>query len=366
MTDSTTRSMQDAYIKGAARPVNFLSGFFTSGSAHFHNTEKVELDVYRSDEEIAVVIQDMSQGYRMNAESKFTNKEFTPPVFKEAVPLNAFDLLKRNPGQNPFEDPEYRGNLTARAYSAISKVENKIRRSIEVQASQVLQTGQITLRDSNGTALYTLDFKPKTSHFVSAGVSWATATAEQKLGDIDAVGEEIRDDGLGDPNQLIMGTDAFENLFGDEDVRPRFDIRNYNQGRIVSMEVRGNGGTYRGIIEIGNYKYDVWTYGGRYIDPQTRQKVRFVDPGNVIVRVADARLNTSFGAIPNIGKLLGASNQNLLPELPGRLSNAGGSMDLFTNTWISGDGEQMFVGVGARPLLQPTDIDSFGCITTGL
>jgi hypothetical protein len=132
------------------------------------------------------------------------------------------------------------------------------------------------------------------------------------------------------------------------------------------MEMRGNGGNFRGVVEIGNYRYDVWTYGGRFKDPQTGNKVQFISPEKVVVRASGGRLDATFGAIPNIGSMLGAQATNLLPELPGRVSNANGGMDLFTNAWLSQDGEQLFGGVGARPLMIPTAIDTYGCLDTGL
>ena len=110
----------------------------------------------------------------------------------------------------------------------------------------------------------------------------------------------------------------------------------------------------------------MWTYGGRYIDPQTQVKTQYIDPANVIVRSSAARLDATFGSIPNIGKLLGATNKISLPMMPSRFSIASTSIDLNTNIWLSEDGENLFSGVGTRPLLYPTAIDTFGRIATGV
>lgn len=365
MSGNTTKRMIRAYQQ-MAQPTLFLSGLFQSPPENFHSSEEVEIDIVRSDEEISIVIQDLSTGYRMNSEDLYTSKGFKPPIHKEAMPINSFDLIKRMPGQNPFESPDFRANVIVRMFNGMTKIERKIRRSIEVQAAQVLQTGRVTLTDINGNALYTLDYKPKASHFPTAGTSWATATGAQKLSDLNNLAEQIRDDGLADPDQIIMGADAFENFISDDEIQKRFDIRRIDLGTISAMEMRGNGGNYRGIVEVGNYRYDVWTYGGRYNDPQLDKKNHFVSPGNIIVRASSGRLDATFGAIPNIGSLMGGQASQLLPELPSRVSNAEGGMDLFTNAWLSADGEQLFGGVGARPLMIPTAIDTFGCLDTGL
>lgn len=365
MSGSVTKKMIAAYAQGA-EPTLFLSGFFQSPAENFHSSEEVEIDIVRSDEDVAIAVQDLSTGYRMNSEDLYTNKSFKPVIYKEAVPINSFDLIKRMPGENPFQSPDFRANVITRIFSGMRKVERKIRRSVEIQASQVLQTGTVTLNDSAGNAVYSIDYKPKAAHFPTAGTSWATATAAQKAADIIALAETIRNNGLANPDQLIFGADDYENLINDADFRSRFDVRRIDQGTIAPMEVRGNGGIYRGIVELGNYRYDVWTYGGRYKDPQTGNKVQYVNNGKVIVRASSGRLDATFGAIPNIGNLLGGGSSRLLPELPSRLANAAGGMDLFTNAWLSNDGEQLFGGVGARPLLIPTAIDTFGCLTTQL
>lgn len=365
MSDTVTKRMISAYNQ-MGTPLMFLSGMFQSPAENFHSSEEVEIDIIRSDEDISIVVQDLSTGYRMNSEDLYTNKGFKPPIHKEALPINSFDLVKRMPGQNPFESPDFRANVMSRMFSGMTKIERKIRRSIELQASQVLQTGVVTLTDAAGTALYTLDYKPKATHFPTAGTSWATASGTQKISDINDLAEIIRNDGLADPDELHMGITAFDNFINDSDVQKRFDIRRIDQGTIAPMQQRGNGGTFRGIVEIGNYRYDVWTYGGRYKDPQTGAKVQYLDPGKIIVRASSGRLDATFGAIPNIGALMGGQATQLLPELPGRITNAQGSMDLFTNAWLTPDGEQLFGGVGARPLLIPTAIDTYGCLDTQL
>lgn len=364
MSGTTTRRMISAYFQEAA-PTAFFSGFFTASPENFHTSEEVEIDIVRSEEDVSIVIQDLSTGYRMNSEDLYTNKGFKPPVHKEALPLNSHDLIKRMAGENPFQSPEFRANIITRMFSGMRKVERKIRRAIELQASQVMQTGVVTLTDSAGTALYTLNYAPKATHFPTAGVSWATATTAQKIADLNSLAEVIRGDGLSDPDTIIMGASVFENLAQDAGFQSRLDNRRIDLGTIAPLSTLGNGGIYRGQLEVGNYRYDLWTYGGRYKHPQTGVSTPFMDPGKVIIRASSGRLDATFGAIPNIGALLGASGR-LLPELPSRMTSVANGMDLFTNVWLSGDGEQLFGGVGARPLMVPTAIDTFGCLDTQL
>lgn len=364
MSGATTVRMIQAYFQEAS-PTAFFSGMFQARPENFHTSEEVEIDIVRSEEDVSIVIQDLSTGYRMNSEDLYTNKGFKPPIHKEALPLNSFDLIKRMPGQNPFESPDFRANIITRMFSGMRKVERKIRRAMELQASQVMQTGIVTLVDSTGASLYTLNYAPKATHFPTAGVSWASATLAQKIADLTNLCDVIRSNGLTDPDQLIMGATVWENLLQTTGFLARFDALRANLGTITPMDRQGNGGIYRGTVELGNYKLDVFTYAGRYKHPQTGVSTPYMAPGKVVVRSSSARFDATFGAIPNIGALLGGGAR-LLPELPGRMSSPGSAMDLFTNVWMTADGEQLFGGVGARPLMIPTAIDTYGCLTTQL
>lgn len=364
MINNTTQRMISAYYQDAA-PTAFFSGMFTASPQNFHSSEEVEIDIVRSEEDVSIVIQDLSTGYRMNSDDLYTNKGFKPPIHKEAMPLNAFDLIKRMPGQDPFQAPDFRANIITKMFTGMRKIERKIRRAIELQASQVMQTGVVTLTDINGTALYTLDYAPKAAHFPTAGVSWASATLAQKIADLTGLCDVIRGNGLADPDELNIGSTAWENLIQTTGFLDRLDARRADLGTITSMQARGGGGQYRGTLELGNYKLDVFTYNGRYKHPSTGASTPFLDPGKIIVRTSSGRMDATFGAIPNIGALLGA-NSRLIPEMPQRMSSSAAGMDLFTNIWMTGDGEQLFGGVGARPLMIPTAIDTYGCLDTQL
>ena len=359
MSDATTIRMISAY--NSASPVTmFLSSLFSAAPENFHTSKEVEIDIQREDEDIAVALMNVSQGYRMNEFDKYTNKRFAPPVLKEAFPVNAFDLLDRQAGENPFETVDFQANAMIRVMKGSRQVQKKILRAIELQAAQVLQTGKITLSDFDGNDVYEIDYKPKASHFPTVSTDWNAGGADP-AGDIEALAEEIRNDGLEDPNQLIMGVDAFENFIKNDDIQKRFDNRRIDLGAITPMANGGTGGgNFRGVVEIGNYKYDVWTYGGRYIDPETGDKVQYIDPNNVIVRSATGRLDATFGAIPRIVQ----PEQRVLGLMPERINEANSIGDIFLNAWVSDDGENLFGGAGSRPLMIPTAIDTYGCLTT--
>lgn len=360
MSDKGTQTMIDLYMQEAEAP-RFLSGFFQSPARNFHTTEKVEIDVIRDDEDVAVVITDMTAGANHNEHSKYTNKAFTPPIFKEEGAINAFDLIKRRPGQDPFQDPNSALNAMNDAFRIFHKLDLKIRRAVELMSSQVLQTGKLTLTDANGVARYTLDFVPKTSHFVTVSTAWATdGQTGNPLTDIAPVATAIRRDGKKIPKNLIFGQSAAQRFKVNKFVQAQI-VTNFNSqglGRFETPKLRGSeGASYLGFIVIDQYPYDMWSYDGFYKHPQTGVLTPFVDDDNVII-MSDCRLDLTYGAIPRIT----GPESRALPFLPSRMSSSGQGLDLTTNAWFTPDGENLMVSAGTRPLTIPTQIDGFGCI----
>src|SRR5262245_51505 len=109
MSDLSTSRMLQMYMDEAEAPT-FFASYFRSPPRNFHTTELVELEIIRHDEEVAVVVQDLSAGGRENVATVYTNKQFKPPIFKEVGDINSFNLMKRAPGQDPFQDPDYATN----------------------------------------------------------------------------------------------------------------------------------------------------------------------------------------------------------------------------------------------------------------
>lgn len=360
MSTTTSKVMLEAYKQDAA-PTMFLAGQFKSPRQNFHNSEEVEIDIVRSEEDISIAITDLSTGARLNSEDIFTNKSFKPPVHKEAAPINAHTLLKRLPGQDPFMAIDFMVSAMERGVRVGKKLQQKILRAIEYQAAQVLTTGTVTLSDENGNAVYAINYAPKATHFPTASIAWSGSTST-KLADLAALANVIRSDGLGNPDLIIMGAGSYELLIKDTAILARLDNLRINGNGIVPLERLGNGGVYRGTIEIENYKYDIYTYGGRYKHPQTGASTAYVPDDKVIMRDSMGRMDATFGNIPRIG----APDPRIPAALVQRYSVPESMADLQMNAWVTQDGETLFVQAGTRPLLIPTAIDTFGCLDTGI
>lgn len=361
MSNESTIKMLRMYEE--QQPVTmFLSSLFQSPAENFYTSEEVEIDVERSDEDVAVVVTDLSSGYHMNENSLYTNKRFKPPLFKEAFELNAYDMIKRQAGQHTFLEPAYQANLMMQFVKGMVKVEKLIQRATEWQASQVLQTGTVTLVNAAGATAYTIDYKPKATHFPTAGTAW-DAASPTILADLESLMDVIRDDGKLDPGVSIWGIDSYNAALNNDDFKALFDTRRINAGEITRMRDMGQGAKFRGTLDVGNYPLEIWTYNGRYKHPSTGTITKYIAGDKVVILAADGRRDATWGNVP----IILPPEQRVLPFAPPRVRRAGaGGADMITNTWTTDDGEHLFGGISARPLLIPTAIDTFGCIDTGV
>lgn len=361
MSNLAQKKMLKAYFQMAS-PLFFLMSFFSAPRENFYEGESVEIDIVRSGEQVSVAMSDIKQGYRENTHALSTNKEFKPPAHKESIQLNSFSLLDRNSGQDPFQQVGYRAKLLDKILRSTRPVADKILRSMEWQASQVLQTGVVSLTDENGNPTFEIDYKPKSSHFPTAGTAWGTAGGDP-IGDIIALSNIITADGKRRPTVSIWGEAAYESLFAAAGgLGERLNFRRANTVDIVPMKKNSEMGIFRGILEVGNTRLEIFTYDARYDDPQTGNSTDFVDPAKVIL-LSGGRLDATFGGVPNIGQLLGVTGNRVVGAIP-RLSSGKAATDLHVNAWVDNSGENLTVGIASRPLMIPTAIDSFGCIDT--
>lgn len=349
-------------------PTMFLTGLTNFNPIeHVYNGEQVTIDIMRTDEEISIAQRDLSTGWRDVTSETFTNKEFTPPVHQDKHALNAHKLISRQFGQNPFDDPDVIRNAVVQAARNISLISDRIARSTELQMSQVLQTGIITLTDAAGDEKFRIDYAPKATHFPTTGTSW-TAGAGDPISDLGSLAEVIRNNGLVDVTDAIMGTDAFNNFIANTGVKEFLDNRRMGLGEIRPAMV-GKGATFKGTVWVDDYRLNIWTYTGRFIDPSSGLKTKYIADDKVVLlaalgsndgTVGTTRIDLTYGRIPRIRAVPAEARR----FIPGDIIDRANRIALNTNAWFTDDGQTLNVGAGIRPLVIPVGIDQYGCLDT--
>lgn len=341
-------------------PNGFLSRMFTIKPGGSYNGDKVALDIERFGEDVAIAIKKCT-GPNLNDVSTFTTKEFEPPAYGEAFPMNVCDLLNRMAGVDPYTAAytEYAGQMTAAMAKGFVLIDDKIKRAVELQASQILQTGKLTLTDSSGATVYELDFKPKATHFPTVGVPWSTVATATPLADLEALAKVIRSDGKVNPDRVIMGSTALNEFLQNAGVQAALDNRRINIGDIAP-QFDDSGATFYGYVWAGSYSFEIWTYPDTYNDPQTGNPVEYIDPGKVVMLSSRTRLDMTSARVP----LPLGPDPRVANLLPGRMSSRSEGFDVTPNVYATPNGKQIMGELESRPLLIPVQIDGFGCLTT--
>lgn len=357
MSDAATKRMLAPFVEEAPAPT-FLASWFKSPPENYHNSETVELDIERDGEDVAVVVTGgPGNGQNENEDSLFSNKELTPPEYDEVLTIKASKLLKRNPGENPFADPNYQASAILRTFKGFRKLQAKIRRGIEVMASQVLQTGQLTLINKAGVTAYTLDFSPKSAHFAAVGTAWsADGQTGDPMADIQARAAVVRANGHRSPDTLIFGDTAWTRFLIHPKVIAALSRDGLGLGALDGKD-EPEDATFQGFIRIGSYKYKMYTYSARYNHIQTGVSTPYVGDERVIMLSSKARLDLSFGRIPIL-----MPEKRALDALPPRIMDSARGIDLTVHSWLEDGGKFLKVSAGTRPLTIPTEIDSFACL----
>ena len=360
MTVEITREGWLQLFTQMRRPNSFLTRFFTIKPGGTYNGDKVAIDVERYGEAVAIAIKKCT-GPNLNDIDEFTTKEFTPPTYGEGFPLDVCDLLNRMAGVDPYTAAytEYAGQLVAMMAKGFTLIDDKIKRAVELQASQILQTGKLTLTDGTGDTVYELDFKPKATHFPTVGTSWSDTATADPLSDLEALAKVIRSDGKINADRLVFGDVALRNFLKNDEVQKMLDNRRIEVGGIAP-EFDDSGATFYGFVWVGAYRFEMWTYPDTYEDPQTGIPTEYVTADKIIMTSSRTRLDMTSARVP----LPLGPDPRVAGLLPGRMTSREENFDVTPNVYTTPNGKQIMGELESRPLLIPVQIDGFGCLDT--
>jgi hypothetical protein len=341
--------------------MGFLVSFFKVLPDSFTDAETCELDIVRSGEEIAPVVRDLSTGAVTIVEDAFTTKEVPFPVYALDKPANIAQVMKRQPGENAYssEHADWLGRLAKILVSGFAKMTNMIKRSMEEQAAQVLQTGTVTLTDENGNPAWELNFRPKASHFPTVTTNWGDPDADP-IGDITALSDTIRANGQADIKNLVMDDKSLENFLMNERVQRDLKQDGLRLGAL-SPRLTGKGAKYYGYIHVGSNLFDIWVYSATYNPFGSTETRRYLKENKVLFLPAweDLDFRRVFGGIPMIrpdktfDQLFGATKITI-----------DGEYDFRPRVYWDEKAESYIGEIKSRPLCLPVSIDRFGCLTT--
>lgn len=341
----------------------FLSRWFSTSPSDISDAETMQIEVKRSNSGyIASVIMDMTQEGALIKDSVHTRKEFTPPITSLGTRISAKDAIVKQFGDTEYDNPAYGLVIVNKIAEIVAEIERRFNYQIEYQASQILQTGTVTLYDEKGVAAFTISFQPKATHFPTVSTNWSDENSDPDA-DITALSKVIRQDGQIKITNLVFGETALINYLNNAKTADKFDVRRYEMGTYAPKE-QNEDVDLLGDIVIGTKRYKCWKYDGEYKSPVALAGTLtpFVADDKVLFLPDQGNINLDFRRkYLTIPTLVGVEN-GAERFLPGNMMF--GDRAYTVKAYLDKPSDSFVLDLKNRQMLIPVSIDAFGCLDT--
>ncbi len=337
-----TKMLVDRY-REVTTPTDFLKSFFNVVES---NTKEVSIEVKRLTEKIAVDVFRGTEG-RRNRVSRSSEKIIIPPYYREFLDATELDLYDHVFGEGAMPTDRTFANFLSKVTEEMVLLQEKIERSIELQCSQVLQTGIVQLE-----AATNIDFKRKSASIVDLGGGeyWSTGTNDP-ISDIEDGCNFIRQNGKSPDAifNMIMGSNAFEALLNNTTFQNRAEIRRFALDDINTPQRDAAGSSFHGVLSAGSYVIRIWTYP-QFYDNASGVSTAYINTNNIIIIPERPRFTLAFGSVPHIMR----DTENA--EIPEFITNQRGMFML--GNYIDDRASSHIFDIKSAPIAIPTAVDT--------
>jgi len=261
--------------------------------------KQISIEVERHGKPMAVDVQRCTDPIR-NIFSKSTEKIFVPPYFHESFDFTSCQSYDVTFGRGVVPQGSFMQSIFQEANKELLAIQNKIKRAVLLQQSQVLTTGIVTLNSGDN-----IDYKRKAGSMVTKTVSgekWTAPTTSDPVKDLKAACEFLRGTGNSGASEVnaIMGSQAFENFMSSAKVQALGDIRNVNRIAIDMPMMDGVSGlVLQAKVGAGDFIVYIWTYNETY-ENASGVETRYLDTNTVVVLPTDFVGKTVYAGLPAV------------------------------------------------------------------
>lgn len=291
--------LTQALVATFSDAVDVKDGFAAFFPTKTTNTKNISIEVQRNGKPLAVDVLRCTDPIR-NIFDKSTEKIFTPPYFKLSFDFTSCDAYDITFGRGMAPSGAAMSDLFASANNELMALKNMVKRAIQKQYSDVLQTGIVTLNSGDN-----IDYKRKAGSMVVktvAGEKWTAPTTSDPIADLKAGCEFLRSTGKSGSSTInaIMGSTAFTNFKTSTKVQNEADIRNINRIDLGMPQFDNVSGlVYQGQVGAGDFVVNLWTYNETYEDANGNE-VRFLGTNNVVMLPDDFKGLTVYAGLPAV------------------------------------------------------------------
>jgi len=283
-----------ATFKDNVAPKEGLAAFFPMKTSR---TKAISIEVERHGRKIAVDVARCTDPIR-NVFSKSTEKIFVPPYFHESFDFTACQRYDVTFGTGNAPGEIDATMLMQDAMGRVVDLKNKVIRAIELQRSQVLQTGVVVLKNGDN-----VDYNRKAGSMVVktvAGEKWTVPATADPVKDLRLGCEFIRTEGKSGGNvfNAILGQSALINFLANAKVQAEADIKNISRVSLNMPQFDNvTGLVLHGQVSAGEFIVNLWSYNESYDHPTTGVDTKYITADNVILLPDDFKGFTMHAAV---------------------------------------------------------------------
>jgi hypothetical protein len=285
-----TKMVMEVY-KERSKPTAFLRSFFPNKVSP---TLELSIEVQRGKEKVAVDVLRGTEGNR-NTFTRSTEKIFIPPYYREWFDATQLQLYDRLYGATEINDAVFAAYIN-NVVDAQMECQNKIERAYELQCSQVLESGIVTLNNGNN-----IDFKRKAASLVDPGAGQYWANAVDPFAQLEAGCNFLRQVGKSNASvfNLILGSQAYTDLLKNTEFKNRQNLFSLALDAVAPPQRNAEGASLHGEITCGSYKVRLWTYP-QFYDNASGVSTPYVNSKKVVMIPETPTFRLGFAAVPQL------------------------------------------------------------------
>lgn len=259
-----------------------------------YGTKNVNFDIVEGDRKVAPYV-NPKRGGKVIPNKGYRTETYTAPLVAPEKITEADEMLDRMPGEQLTSDMTPAERAIRKIKADLIELEETITRREEVQCSEALFTGKITIKGYGVDD--EVDFGFTNKETLTSGKKW-TASGSDPIGDLRRWKRAIHKEGHVNADICIMSESAAAAFINNEAVQKLLDIKNYSIAKINPMQI-DTGVTYIGTISA--LGMSIYTYDEYYTDDWTEEGKETLKPyvpdGVVGLFSSKAQYSMIYGAI---------------------------------------------------------------------
>ena len=271
----------------------FLSLFYQE--TYTFQSEEVFLDKIPGEVGMAIYCAPLVTGKVDHSRGSKTNV-ITPGYVKSKHTVNATQVIKRRPGEDPTEPMTLEDRMASIVMQNLQDEELSIKQLEEYQAVQGVIYGKYTLTSDNfPTQEIDMQRSPENNITQSGETAWSAQDPDtfDPTDDIDM----YADNASGAVNIMVLDGEAWKMLNSFKRFREKMDTRRgSNSAMETALKDLGK------VVSFKGYYGDVAVvvYKGQYVDPKTGEKVRYMPENMMVLGNTMSRGFRTYGAIQDV------------------------------------------------------------------